>query len=172
MNRTHYVSLVSGISDFHSGSEHICEFCSRYADPCYVVAKVSKNDFKIDCDKTEYVTNYHQLKPRNHNLINNTVKILNGCRINIQVRTEEGHMKNTCITCDTGATISCVSRLLLEELFPTKSFKINTEQMILKSANGTRIPIDGTIKLFVLIGTVVEKIKFAILKDGYTFLLI
>ena len=171
MSRTHYVSLVSGTSDLYSESEHICEFCSRYADPCYVVAKVSKNGFEIDCNKTEYVTNYHQLKPQKHNLIDNTVKILNGCRINIQVRTENGHSKNTCITCDTGATISCVSRLLLEELFPGKSFKINTEQMILKSANGSRIPIEGTIKLFLIIGTVMEKIKFAILKDGYTFLL-
>ena len=170
MERTHSVSLVTNVDNYGKDG-HVCEFCAPNTDPCYVVAKVSANSFKIDCEKTEYATNLCNLKPDYHNLKDNTVKILNGCRVNIKIGIEDGYLKETCITCDTGATISCLSRALLRELFPEKSIKINTEQMILKSANGSLIPIDGTLKMYVLIGTVMEKIKFAILRDGYTFLL-
>ena len=168
--RIHYVSLVSEYQDSHE-IVHTCEFCATGTDPGWVIAKTCGDGFEVDCPKSRLITNQHQLKPYQHNLTQNTVKILKGCRISVQIGINNEVTKNTFITVDTGATISCVSRTTLKDLFPAEKFKPNVEQMLLKSANGSNIPIEGTIKLAVMIGSVIERVKFAILRDGQTFLL-
>ena len=163
---------VSLISEYYKTQEvvHNCEFCAVDTDPSWIIAEVTHNGFKVNCQKTKLIIDKHSLKPDQHNLLKNTVTILKGCRIKVKVGYND-QIVETLITVDTGATISCVSRYVLEKLFPKMDVRAVEQQMTLKSANGSNIPIEGIIDMKLHIGSIMERIRFAILKQGDTFLL-
>ncbi|WAR08352.1 hypothetical protein MAR_018310, partial [Mya arenaria] len=81
--------------------------------------------------------------------------------------------KNTNGLCDTGASVSCISKAFFERAFPNEkpSFVFNTVQSIV-GVGGTRHSVTGKVKLDVCFGSLTVSYQFLIVEDLHHSLII